>query len=132
MFENLTQRLSETMTRLRGKARLTEENIREALREVRVALLEADVALPVVQALMERVKVKAVGTDVLKSLQPGQMLIKVVKDELTTLLGNTSTDLALNTQPPAIILMAGLQGSGKTTTTGKLAKLLKERHKKKS
>ncbi len=131
MFENLTQRLSETMNRLRGKARLTEENIREALREVRVALLEADVALPVVQALMERVKVKAIGSDVMKSLQPGQMLVKVVKDELTSLMGNQGSELALNVQPPAIILMAGLQGSGKTTTTGKLAKLLKERHKKK-
>jgi signal recognition particle subunit SRP54 len=131
MFENLTQRLSETVTRLRGKARLTEENIRESLREVRVALLEADVALPVVQALMERVKVKAVGTDVLKSLQPGQMLIKVVRDELVTLLGSQTSELALNTQPPAVILMAGLQGSGKTTTSGKLAKLLKERNKKK-
>ena len=131
MFENLTQRLSETIGRLRGKARLTDDNIREALREVRVALLEADVALPVVQALMERVKVKALGSDVLKSLQPGQMLVKVVKDELTMLLGSTQSELNLATQPPAIILMAGLQGSGKTTTTGKLAKLLKERNKKK-
>jgi signal recognition particle subunit SRP54 len=130
MFENLTQRLSETVTRLRGKARLSDENIKEALREVRVALLEADVALPVVQALMERVKVKAVGTEVLKSLQPGQMLIKVVKDELTLLLGSQASELTLNVQAPAIVLMAGLQGSGKTTTTGKLAKLLKERNKK--
>jgi len=130
MFENLTQRLSETVTRLRGKARLSEENIKEALREVRVALLEADVALPVVQALMERVKIKAVGADVLKSLQPGQMLIKVVKDELTLLLGSQTSELNLNVQAPAIVLMAGLQGSGKTTTTGKLAKLLKERNKK--
>ncbi len=130
MFENLTQRLSETVTRLRGKARLSEENIKEALREVRVALLEADVALPVVQALMERVKIKAVGAEVLKSLQPGQMLIKVVKDELTLLLGSQTSELNLNVQAPAIVLMAGLQGSGKTTTTGKLAKLLKERNKK--
>ena len=130
MFENLTQRLSETINRLRGKARLTEDNIREALREVRVALLEADVALPVVQALMERVKVKAIGTDVLKSLQPGQMLVKVVRDELVLLMGSQNAELAFNTQPPAVILMAGLQGSGKTTTTGKLAKLLKERNKK--
>jgi len=130
MFENLTQRLSETVTRLRGKARLSEENIKEALREVRVALLEADVALPVVQALMERVKIKAVGAEVLKSLQPGQMLIKVVKDELTLLLGSQTSELNLNVQAPAVVLMAGLQGSGKTTTTGKLAKLLKERNKK--
>ncbi len=131
MFESLTQRLSSTLQRLSGRGRLSEENIRESLREVRVALLEADVALPVVQALVERIKVRAVGQEVLKSLTPGQALIKVVRDELTLVMGSQASDLALNVQPPAVILMAGLQGAGKTTTVGKLAKFLKERRKKK-
>ncbi|WP_225763253.1 signal recognition particle protein [Stenotrophomonas sp. Marseille-Q4652] len=131
MFESLTQRLSGTIERLRGRGRLTEENIREATREVRIALLEADVALPVVQALIERIKVRAVGQEVLKSLTPGQALIKVVRDELTTVMGAQASDLNLNVPAPAIILMAGLQGAGKTTTVGKLAKHLKEKRKKK-
>ncbi|HIY70398.1 MAG TPA: signal recognition particle protein [Candidatus Luteimonas excrementigallinarum] len=131
MFESLTQRLSGTMERLRGRGRLTEENIREATREVRIALLEADVALPVVQALIERIKVRAVGQEVLKSLTPGQALIKVVRDELTAVMGSQASGLDLSVQPPAVILMAGLQGAGKTTTVGKLAKHLKERQKKK-
>ncbi len=131
MFESLTQRLSGTIERLRGRGRLTEENIREATREVRIALLEADVALPVVQALVEKIKVRAVGQEVLKSLTPGQALIKVVRDELTAVMGSTATELNLNVPAPAVILMAGLQGAGKTTTTGKLAKLLKEKRKKK-
>lgn len=131
MFESLTQRLSGTIERLRGRGRLTEENIRESLREVRIALLEADVALPVVQALIERIKVRAVGQEVLKSLTPGQALIKVVRDELTTLMGAAATDLNLNVPAPAVVLMAGLQGAGKTTTVAKLAKHLKERRKKK-
>src|SRR5258706_2370017 len=116
MFEALTQRLSTTIDRLRGRGRLTDENIREALREVRIALLEADVALPVVQALIERVKVRAVGQDVVRSLSPGQALVKVVNDELTTLMGSAGTELNLNCPAPAVILMAGLQGAGKTTT----------------
>lgn len=131
MFESLTQRLSGTIERLRGRGRLTEENIREATREVRIALLEADVALPVVSALIEKIKVRAVGQEVLKSLTPGQALIKVVRDELTAVMGSTATELNLNVPAPAVILMAGLQGAGKTTTTGKLAKLLKEKRKKK-
>ncbi|MEG3789360.1 signal recognition particle protein [Lysobacter sp. CCNWLW3] len=131
MFESLTQRLSGTIERLRGRGRLTEENIREATREVRIALLEADVALPVVQALIERIKVRAVGQEVLKSLTPGQALIKVVRDELTAVMGSQATDLNLNVPAPAVILMAGLQGAGKTTTVAKLAKHLKERRKKK-
>ena len=131
MFESLTQRLSGTIERLRGRGRLTEENIREATREVRIALLEADVALPVVQALIERIKVRAVGQEVLKSLTPGQALIKVVRDELTAVMGSTATELNLNVPAPAVILMAGLQGAGKTTTVGKLAKHLKEKRKKK-
>src|SRR5690606_387783 len=131
MFESLTQRLSGTIERLRGRGRLTEENIRESLREVRIALLEADVALPVVQALIERIKVRAVGQEVLKSLTPGQALIKVVRDEMTTVMGSQANDLNLNVPAPAVILMAGLQGAGKTTTVGKLAKHLKDKRKKK-
>jgi signal recognition particle subunit SRP54 len=131
MFESLSQRLSTTVNRLRGRGRLTEENIREALREVRIALLEADVALPVVQALIQRIKVRAVGQDVMKSLSPGQALVKVVSDELTVVMGSANTELNLAQQPPAIVLMAGLQGAGKTTTVAKLARLLVERKKKK-
>ncbi len=131
MFESLTQRLSGTIERLRGRGRLTEENIREATREVRIALLEADVALPVVQALIERIKVRAVGQEVLKSLTPGQALVKVVRDELATVMGSQASELDLNVPAPAVILMAGLQGAGKTTTVGKLARHLKERRKKK-
>jgi signal recognition particle subunit SRP54 len=131
MFESLTQRLSGTIERLRGRGRLTEENIREATREVRIALLEADVALPVVQALIERIKVRAVGQEVLKSLTPGQALIKVVRDELAAVMGAQATELNLNVPAPAVVLMAGLQGAGKTTTVGKLAKHLKEKKKKK-
>jgi signal recognition particle subunit SRP54 len=131
MFESLTQRLSGTINRLRGRGRLTEDNIRESLREVRIALLEADVALPVVQALIERIKVRAVGQEVLKSLTPGQALIKIVRDEMTAVMGAAASDLNFNVPAPAVVLMAGLQGAGKTTTVGKLAKLLKERRKKK-
>src|SRR5690606_28437674 len=119
MFESLTQRLSGTLERLRGRGRLTESNISEAVREVRIALLEADVALPVVQALIQRIKVRAVGQEVLKSLTPGQALIKVVRDELTAVMGSSATDLNLNVPAPAVFLMAGLQGAGKTTTVGK-------------
>jgi len=131
MFESLTQRLSGTIDRLRGRGRLTEENIREATREVRVALLEADVALPVMQALVERIKVRAVGQEVLKSLTPGQALIKVVRDELAAVMGSQASELNLNVPAPAVVLMAGLQGAGKTTTVAKLARHLKEKRKKK-
>ena len=131
MFESLSQRLSTTVNHLRGRGRLTEENIREALREVRIALLEADVALPVVQALIQRIKVRAVGQEVVKSLSPGQALIKVVSDELTLVMGSANAELNLAQQPPAVVLMAGLQGAGKTTTVAKLARLLTERKKKK-
>jgi signal recognition particle subunit SRP54 len=131
MFESLSQRLSTTIEKLRGRARLTEENIRDALRDVRIALLEADVALPVVQALIQRVKVRAVGQDILKSLTPGQALVKVVRDELTAVMGSVNTDLNLNCPAPAVVLMAGLQGAGKTTTVAKLARFLRERKKKK-
>ena len=126
MFENLTRRLGSTLDRLRGHGRLTDGNIKQALREVRTALLEADVALPVVREFIERVQGRAVGQDVLTSLTPGQALIRVVRDELTALMGGSGTGLALNVQPPAVVLVAGLQGSGKTTTVAKLARWLKE------
>ena len=131
MFESLTQRLSGTIERLRGRGRLTESNITEATREVRIALLEADVALPVVQALIQRIKVRALGQEVLKSLTPGQALIKIVRDELTAVMGAQASDLNLSVPAPAVILMAGLQGAGKTTTVAKLAKHLQEKRKKK-
>ena len=131
MFESLSQRLSSTVDRLRGRGRLTEANIRESMREVRIALLEADVALPVVQALIQRVQVRAIGQEVMKSLTPGQALIKVVRDELTVVMGSVNTDLNLAAAPPAIVLVAGLQGAGKTTSVAKLARFLRERRKKK-
>ncbi len=131
MLDNLTQRLSRVVKTLRGQARLTEENIAEALREVRMALLEADVALPVVRDIVARIKEKAVGQDVIGSLTPGQALVGVVHRELAELMGGAHSGLNLAVQPPAVILMAGLQGAGKTTTTGKLGKLLRERMRKK-
>jgi len=131
MLDNLTQRMARVMKTLRGEARLTESNIADALREVRLALLEADVALPVVKAFVAAVKEKAVGEEVVGSLSPGQALIGVVHRELTVLMGEANVGLNLATQPPAVVLMAGLQGAGKTTTVGKLAKLLKESQKKK-
>ena len=131
MLDNLTQRLARVMKTLRGEARLTEENITDALREVRLALLEADVALPAVKEFIAAVKEKAVGEEVIGSLSPGQALIGVVHRELTRIMGEAHDGLNLATQPPAIVLMAGLQGAGKTTTVGKLGKLLRETQKKK-
>ncbi|MCP3701156.1 signal recognition particle protein [Aliivibrio sp. S4TY2] len=131
MFDNLTDRLSKTLKNISGKGRLTEDNIKETLREVRMALLEADVALPVVRDFIKRVKEGAVGVEVSKSLTPGQEFIKIVQSELEAVMGASNEALNLACQPPAVILMAGLQGAGKTTSTGKLAKLLKERDKKK-
>jgi signal recognition particle subunit SRP54 len=131
MFESLTGRLSQVMKTLRGEARLTETNIQDALREVRMALLEADVALPVVRDFVAQVRERALGQEVMGSLTPGQALIGVVHRELVTLMGEADAGLDLATTPPAVILMAGLQGSGKTTTSGKLAKLLREQMKKK-
>lgn len=130
MLENLTGRLQGVIKNLRGQARLTEENIADAMREVRMALLEADVALPVVKDFIAAVKVRAQGKEVLQSLTPGQAVIEVVNDELVSLMGKANEGLNLAAVPPAIILMAGLQGSGKTTTSAKLAKLLKEQKKK--
>ena len=130
MLENLTTRLSRVVKGLRGQARLTDDNIQDALREVRLALLEADVALPVVRDFIALVKEKAVGEEVMGSLTPGQALIGVVHRELSALMGGAAAPLSFATQPPAVILMAGLQGSGKTTSTGKLARLLQEQKKK--
>ncbi len=131
MFENLTNRLNKTLKSLRGQGRLSEDNISQALREVRMALLEADVALPVVKAFIEKVKVRAVGQEVATSLTPGQALIKIVQAELENLMGEANSSLDLRAQPPAVILMAGLQGAGKTTSVGKLARFLQERESKK-
>ena len=131
MFQNLSDRLGGALQKLRGQGRITEDNIKDTMREVRMALLEADVALPVVKAFVDQVKEKALGESVMKSLTPGQALVKIVNDELVALMGEANEGLNLNTQPPAVVMMAGLQGSGKTTSVGKLARLLKEREKKK-
>ncbi|HQT02293.1 MAG: signal recognition particle protein [Thiotrichales bacterium 32-46-8] len=131
MFESLSDRLQRTLKTIRGQGRLTEDNIKEALREVRRALLEADVALEVIKGFIERVQTRAIGQEVSLSLSPGQAFIKIVKDELTAVMGESNDALKLNVAPPAIVLMAGLQGAGKTTTVGKLASYLKEREKKK-
>ena len=132
MFENLTDRLSDTLKKVTGQARLTEDNIKDALRDVRLALLEADVALDVVKGFVDRIKERALGAEVLSTLNPGQAFVKIVQDELEAVLGGEGEPegLNLNTQPPAIILMAGLQGAGKTTSVAKLAKHLKDIHKK--
>jgi signal recognition particle subunit SRP54 len=130
MLDNLTTRLAGIVKHIRGEARLTQANIQEALREVRIALLEADVALPVVKHFIDAVRAKALGADVVGSLTPGQALVGVVHRELTALMGEANAPLDLATQPPAVILMAGLQGSGKTTTSGKLARLLLAERKK--
>ena len=131
MLDNLTQRLSGVIKNLRGQARLSESNIQDAMREVRMALLEADVALPVVKTFIAEVKQAALGQEVIDNLNPGQALIGVVHRELTKLMGEHNDALDLTTTPPAVILMAGLQGAGKTTTSGKLAKLLRDQQKKK-
>ena len=132
MFGNLSERLLRTIKNLRGQGRLTEDNIQNALREVRMALLEADVALPVTRDLIARVRERAVGQEVLLSLTPGQVLIKIVHEELIWTMGEENTELNLRVQPPAVLLMAGLQGSGKTTSIAKLARWLKERQHKKT
>ncbi|AEF53657.1 signal recognition particle protein [Marinomonas posidonica] len=130
MFDNLSERLTSSLDRIRGRAKLTEDNIKDVLREVRMALLEADVALPVVKDFIAAVKERAVGTEVSKSLSPGQVFLKIVKQELETVMGQANDGLNLRVARPAVILMAGLQGAGKTTSTAKLAKYLKEREKK--
>jgi len=131
MFENLSDRLTQTLRGISGKAKLTEENVSSALRDVRMALLEADVALPVVKTFIEQVKNKALGTVINNALNPGEQFVKIVHDELVHTMGDANDALNLATAPPAIVLMAGLQGAGKTTTVAKLARYLKEREKKK-
>ncbi|MCK5360775.1 MAG: signal recognition particle protein, partial [Gammaproteobacteria bacterium] len=131
MFENLGDRLQGTFKKLRGQGKLTEDNIQDAMREVRMALLEADVALPVVKTFVARVQEKAIGQEVIGSLTPGQAVIKVVNDELVHLMGDTNDQLNLAARPPVVILVAGLQGAGKTTTVAKLSLFLKQREKKK-
>ncbi len=130
MFDNLTDRLSRVVKNLRGQGRLTEANIQDALREVRVALLEADVALPVVRDFIAKVKERALGQEVMTSLTPGQVLIGIVHKELTALMGEQAAPLSFACQPPAVFLMAGLQGAGKTTSTGKLVRVIREAGKK--
>lgn len=130
MFESLTERLARVVKDMRGLSRITEDNVKDTLREVRMALLEADVALPVVRDFVEHVRQRAIGIEVAGSLTPGQVLVKVVRDELVSVMGETNTALDLSTRPPAVLLMAGLQGSGKTTTVAKLARFLTEREKK--
>jgi len=131
MASSLSDKLSHLVKRISGQARITESNVADMLREIRVALLEADVALPVVKTFMERVKLKALGQEVLASLKPGQVLVSVVQKELAALMGDGVSDLNLAAQPPAVVLMAGLQGAGKTTTTAKLARYLIQKRKKK-
>ena len=131
MFDKLSDRLGGVFDRLRGRGALNEADVREAMREVRVALLEADVALPVVRTFIDSITEKAVGAQVLKSVTPGQQVVKIVNDALVEMLGSTNSELDLAVAPPAIIMMVGLQGSGKTTTTAKIAKLLKGKQGKK-
>ncbi|MDH2431967.1 signal recognition particle protein [Pokkaliibacter sp. MBI-7] len=130
MFDNLTERLSQTLKHITGQAKLTEDNVKDALRDVRMALLEADVALPVVKEFIGKVKERAIGQEVTRSLSPGQVFIKIVQQELVSIMGDANEALNLSAQPPAVVMMAGLQGAGKTTSVGKLARFLKERHKK--
>lgn len=131
MASALSDKLSRLVKEMRGQARITEANVQDMLREVRMALLEADVALPVVRDFIARVKEKALGQEVVGSLKPGQALVGIVNQELAATMGEGQAELRLNVQPPAVILMAGLQGAGKTTTTAKIARLLRERMKKK-
>ena len=131
MFDSLTERLGNTLRGITGKAKLSEENIQETLREVRKALLEADVALSVVKQFIDQVRLRAIGQEVMQSLSPGQAFVKIVNDELVSVMGAEDNSLNLSVQPPAVIMMAGLQGAGKTTSTAKLALWLKKRDKKK-
>ena len=131
MFDSLSDRLGDGFARLRGRGALNEDDVREAMREVRVALLEADVALPVVRSFIDQVTELAIGQNVLKSITPGQQVVKIVSDALTEMLGSTASELVIDVVPPAVIMMVGLQGSGKTTTTAKIAKRLKDKDRKK-
>ncbi len=130
MFDSLSDRLNRTLKSIRGQGRITEANVKDTLREVRMALLEADVALPVVRVFVDHVRERALGEEVMQSLSPGQAMIKIVREELEKVMGEANEELDLSTRPPAVILMAGLQGSGKTTSVAKLARWLRERKKK--
>jgi len=125
MFENLSEKLQRAFKTLRGQATLSEENIQEALRQIRLALLEADVNFKVVKQLIDQIQAKAVGQEVATALSPGEQVVKIVRDELVAVLGKDTAKLKFSSQPPSVMLMAGLQGSGKTTTSGKLASWLK-------
>ena len=128
MFDNLSDRLGNVFDRLKGRGALTEQNIRDAMREVRIALLEADVALPVVRRFIDAVTEKAIGQEVLRSVTPGQQVVKIVNDELVAMLGGEGhSDLILEAKPPVVVMVVGLQGSGKTTSTAKLGKYLREK-----
>lgn len=131
MFQSLSKRLTGVLEKIRSRGALSEADVTAALREVRIALLEADVALPVVKQFIDGIREKAIGQDVIKSITPGQMVVKIVSDHLIEMLGTTAEEINLSVAPPAVMLMVGLQGSGKTTSTGKLAKYLKEKHHKK-
>jgi signal recognition particle subunit SRP54 len=130
MFSNLSERLTRVLKNLSGQGRLTEENIKDTMRDIRMALLEADVALPVVKFFIDHIQEKAIGIEVMQSLTPGQALVKLVNDELVSLMGEQCDTLNLQSQPPVVILMAGLQGSGKTTTVAKLSRWLQQSQKK--
>ena len=138
MFDTLSDRLGSVFDRLKGRGALSEQDVRDAMREVRIALLEADVALPVVRRFIDAVTERAIGQDVLRSVTPGQQVIKIVDDELTAMLGGgedadaDAGKLKLEAKPPVVIMMVGLQGSGKTTTTAKLGRLIREKHGKKA
>ena len=132
MFENLTSKLEKVFSKLKSAPSLTEEQVDSGLKEIRLALLEADVALPVVKEFITNIKPKTIGQEIIRSTSPGQMIIKIVYDELVSILGSKNEELNFNAVPPVSILLVGLQGSGKTTTAAKLAKLIEEKHKKKS
>ncbi|MDC7300377.1 signal recognition particle receptor subunit alpha, partial [Agathobacter ruminis] len=127
-FEGLADRLQNTIQKIRGKGKISEADVKEMMREVRLALLEADVNFKVVKEFVKKVSERAVGQEVMKSLTPGQQVIKVVKEELTELMGGEQSKIAVSNRPPTVIMMVGLQGAGKTTTTGKLANLLRKKY----
>lgn len=130
-FEGLADRLQQTISKIRGKGKVSEQDVKEMMREVRLALLEADVNFKVVKDFVKKVSERAVGQDVMKSLTPGQQVIKVVQEELTELMGGEESKIAVAKRPPTVIMMVGLQGAGKTTTSGKLANLLRKKHNRK-
>lgn len=130
-FEGLADRLQQTISKIRGKGKVSEQDVKDMMREVRLALLEADVNFKVVKDFVKKVSERAVGQDVMKSLTPGQQVIKVVKEELTELMGGEESKIAVAKRPPTVIMMVGLQGAGKTTTSGKLANLLRKKHNRK-